>query len=190
PFITPTPLHDDPDPKPTPVRGFDAVAEAVLGEGGDEVGGVLGEAVARVHAAVREGRIDVAGELAEEVVADGTQRLAPDHPDLLQARELSAYIAYLGGEPVHAVRISLDLARIHHHAGDPEAAYGNIQSAATAWRAVRDPHQGLELGTDLLTLWTELATGDGPAADDQAPLEKARARMLRLAERAQAQTQS
>ncbi|MET8074859.1 hypothetical protein [Streptomyces sp. NPDC005303] len=185
PFIDPVPLLDDPGPKPTPVRGFDAVAEAVLGEGlvVDE-SAVLAEPVERISEAVREGRTDVAAELAERVVGEASETLGAEHPDVLRVRELAAYIAYLGGEPVQAAEISLDLADIHHRAGDAEAAYGNVQSAATAWKAVRDPLRGLALGRDLLTLWTDLAAGEGPAAEDPDKLESARARMLRLAERA------
>ncbi|MFF0090447.1 hypothetical protein ACFYSF_10870 [Streptomyces canus] len=185
PLIDPVPLLDDPGPKPTPVRGFDAVAEALLGEGlVVEDGAVLAEPVARISEAVREGRTDVAAELAERVVGEASETLGAEHPDVLRVRELAAYIAYLGGEPVRAAQISLDLADIHHRAGDAESAYGNVQSAATAWKAVRDPLRGLELGRDLLTLWTDLAAGEGPAAEDPDKLESARARMLRLAERA------
>ncbi|MFE3034366.1 hypothetical protein ACFXKY_22335 [Streptomyces canus] len=185
PLIDPVPLLDDPGPKPTPVRGFDAVAEAVLGEGLviDE-GAVLAEPVGRISEAVREGRTDAAAALAEQVVGEATETLGAEHPDVLRVRELAAYIAYLGGEPVQAAEISLDLAGIHHRAGDAEAAYGNVQSAATAWKAVRDPLRGLDLGRELLTLWTDLAAGEGPAAEDPDKLESARTRMLRLAERA------
>ncbi|WP_020120554.1 hypothetical protein [Streptomyces canus] len=185
PLIDPVPLLDDPGPKPTPVRGFDAVAEAVLGEGLviDE-GAVLAEPVGRISEAVREGRTDAAAALAEQAVGEASETLGAEHPDVLRVRELAAYIAYLGGEPVQAAEISLDLAGIHHRAGDAEAAYGNVQSAATAWKAVRDPLRGLALGRELLTLWTDLAAGEGPAAEDPDKLESARTRMLRLAERA------
>jgi hypothetical protein len=179
----------DPDPKPTPARGFDAVAEAVLGDDPRTlpVGGapaLLGEPMARINEAVRAGRIDVAATLAERTVTDASQTLGPEHPEVLRLRELTAYIAYLAGDPLRAFHLSLDLARISRRARDGEAAYGNVQSAATAWRAVRDPMQGLNLGTELLGLWTELLTEDGPAADDVEELESARARMIRLAERA------
>ncbi|MFI2436783.1 tetratricopeptide repeat protein [Streptomyces sp. NPDC018693] len=188
----------DPDPKPTPTptptpaRGFDAVAEAVLAGEGVDVGGrgqgggpaVLGEPVARVNEAVRVGRIDEAGRIAERTVVEASGTLGPEHPEVLRLRELTAYIAYLADDPVRALHISLDLAGIHRRSGDAEAAYGNVQSAAAAWRAVRDPFQGLNLGNELLGLWTALAGEEGPAADDVEELESARARMLRLAERA------
>lgn len=103
---------------------------------------------------------------------------------MLTLRELGAYIAYLSGDALRAFHVSLELAGIHRRAGDAEAAYGNVQSAAAAWRAVRDPLQGLNLGTELIGLWTELAAEDGPAAEDPEELESARARMLRLAQRA------
>ncbi|MFE4409963.1 tetratricopeptide repeat protein [Streptomyces sp. NPDC056821] len=182
---------DDPEPKPTstPARGFDAVAEAVLGEdprtAAGEAGAVLlAEPLARVNEAVKEGRIEEAAALAERTVADASGTLGPEHPEVLRVRELTAYIAYLAGDPLRSFGISLGLARIRRRAGDAAAAYGDVQSAAAAWRAVRDPEQGLRLGRDLIDLWTELTAEDGPAADDIEELESARARMGRLAERA------
>ncbi|GHB55528.1 hypothetical protein GCM10010377_53250 [Streptomyces viridiviolaceus] len=193
--VTPTPEPFlDPDPKPTPARGFDAVAEAVLGDGpltapGDGTApALLAEPTARINDAVKAGRTEAAARLAEEAVAEATGTLGPEHPEVLRLRELTAYIAYLSGDPGRAFRLSLDLARIHRRAGEAEAAYGNVQSAATAWRAVRDPARGLELGRDLLGLWAELAAEEGPAADDAEQLESARARMGRLTERARAQS--
>ncbi|WP_329412610.1 tetratricopeptide repeat protein [Streptomyces sp. NBC_00704] len=193
----PTPFFPDglvsepePDFKPTPARGFDAVAEAVLGDDPRTLHGVgaapalLGEPMAQINEAVRAGRTDVAAALAERTATEASGTLGPEHPEVLRLRELTAYIAYLAGDPLRAFHVSLDLARIGRRSGDAEAAYGNVQSAATAWRAVRDPLQGLNLGTELLGLWTELAAGEGPAADDAEELESARARMLRLAERA------
>ncbi|MFF1543410.1 tetratricopeptide repeat protein [Streptomyces sp. NPDC058291] len=180
----------DPDFRPTPARGFDAVAEAVLGDDPRTLHGVgaapalLGEPMAQINEAVRAGRTDTAAALAERTVLEASGTLGPEHFEVLRLRELMAYIAYLAGDPLRAFHVSLDLARIGRRAGDAEAAYGNVQSAATAWRAVRDPLQGLNLGTELLALWTELAAEEGPAADDVDELESARARMLRLAERA------
>jgi hypothetical protein len=180
----------DPDLKPTPARGFDAVAEAVLGDdprtlqGADGAPALLAEPIARINEAVRAGRTDVASGLAERTVLEASGTLGPEHPEVLRLRELNGYICYLAGDPVRAFHLSLELARIHRRARDAEGAYGNVQSAATAWRAVRDPFQGLNLGTELLGLWTELTAEEGPAADDVEELESARARMLRLAARA------
>ncbi|RSN51424.1 hypothetical protein DMH12_22205 [Streptomyces sp. WAC 04229] len=192
PLADPGPFFD-PDPKPTPARGFDAVAEAVLGDGpltapGDSTApALLAQPTARVNEAVKEGRTQDAALLAEQAVAEASQTLGPEHPEVLRLRELTAYIAYLSGDPDRAFRLSLDLARIHRRAGDAEAAYGNVQSAATAWRAVRDPERGMELGQDLVRLWDELAAEEGPAAEDAEQLESARTRMGRLADRARAQ---
>ncbi|MFJ4283745.1 tetratricopeptide repeat protein [Streptomyces massasporeus] len=180
----------DPDPKPTPPRGFDAVAEAVLGDepltapGDPGTPALLAEPVARINEAVKEGRIEAAAGLAEQTVAQASGTLGPEHPEVLRLRELTAYIAYLAGDPLRACRLSLDLAGARRRTGDAEAAYGNVESAATAWRAVRDPALGLELGRDLIGLWTELAAEDGPAAEEVEQLESARARMGRLTERA------
>ncbi|MFJ3235231.1 hypothetical protein [Streptomyces sp. NPDC086787] len=183
-------LDPDPDPQHTPARGFDAVAEAVLGDGPvtstEEGAALLTEPLTRINEAVKEGRIDSASALAERTITEASAVLGPDHPEVLRLRELAAYIAYLGGDPVHAFRLSLDVARLHRRSGDAEGAYGNVRSAATAWRAVRDPEQGLDLGRELIALWTELTTQAGPAATDLAPLDSAHARMGRLTERARA----
>ena len=179
-------LDPEPAPKsnPTPARGFDAVAEAVLGDEPPTAPGFLLEPMGRVNEAVRSGRIAEADQLATKVVGEASAVLGLEHPEVLKLRELAAYIAYLAGEPVRALRLSLDLARVHRGLGDAEGAYGNIQSAASAWRAVRDPEQGLVLGRDLIGLWSVLAAEGGPAAEEIERLESARTRMGRLAERA------
>jgi hypothetical protein len=178
----------DPDPRHTPARGFDAVAEEVLGDEPVTVtaegAALLTEPVSRINEAVRAGRIEVAAELAERTVAEVSATLGDGHTEVLHLRELTAYIAYLAGDPLRAFHLSLDLARQHRQARDGEGAYGNVRSAATAWRAVRDPEHGLRLGRDLIDLWAQLTTEDGPAADDPEELESARARMGRLTERA------
>ncbi|MFI6405191.1 tetratricopeptide repeat protein [Streptomyces sp. NPDC050548] len=194
PTPTPAPIPDlvltapEPDPKPTPARGFDAVAEAVLGDdpmvtAGEGVA-FLAEPMARINEAVKAGRIEEAAGLAERTVDEAAGALGPDHLEVLRLRELTAYIAYLAGDPVRSFHLSLDLAHIRHRAHDAEGAYGSVQSAATAWRAVRDPGQGLSLGRALIDLWTELTAEDGPAVEDIEQLESARARMGRLTERA------
>ncbi|MEV0736045.1 tetratricopeptide repeat protein [Streptomyces sp. NPDC050549] len=198
PAPAPAPIPDlvltapEPDPKPTPARGFDAVAEAVLGDDPLVTAGeglaFLAESMALINEAVKAGRIEEAAGLAERTVDEAAGALGPDHPEVLRLRELTAYIAYLAGDPVRSFHLSLDLADIRHRAHDTEGAYGNVQSAATAWRAVRDPGQGLSLGRALIDLWTELATEDGPAVDDIEQLESARARMGRLTERARRAT--
>ncbi|MER6327961.1 hypothetical protein ABT298_01310 [Streptomyces sp. NPDC001034] len=173
---------------PTPPRGFDAVAEEVLGDGPvtETVEGaeLLTEPMTRINEAVRAGRIEDAAQLVERTVGEASAVLGADHAEVLHLRELAAYIAYLAGEPVRACRLSLDLARLRRTARDADAAYGNVQSASTAWRAVRDPEEGLRLGRDLIDLWSDLAAEPGPAAEDPRPLESARARMLRLTDRA------
>lgn len=181
----------EPDPKPTPARGFDAVAEAVLAPSPQEpaaerdaASAFLAAPVARINEAVKMGRIEAAAGMAERAVAEAAQSLGQEHPEVLKLRELTAYIAYLAGDALRSFHLSLDLARVRRRHRDSGAAYGNVQSAAAAWRAVRDPLQGLHLGRDLIGLWTELAADDGPAADDLEQLESARTRMIRLAERA------
>lgn len=189
PLLPASLAEPEPDSRPAPARGFDAVAEAVLGAGpADETPRVLGEPMERINEAVREGRIEAAAELAERTVTEASGVLGPDHPEVLGLRELRAYIAYLAGDPEHALRLSLDLAAVRRRAGDAEGAYGNVQSAYAAWRAVRDPQLGLELGGELIGLWTGLAAEEGPAGEDVEQLESARARMGRLTERARRTT--
>ncbi|MFF3909299.1 hypothetical protein ACFYZJ_25715 [Streptomyces sp. NPDC001848] len=185
PRTTPVAAVEDDEVKEPPVREFDSVAEAVLGDpsaGGAD--GPAAEPMARISAAVKEGRIEEATGLAEQAVAESSAILGTDHPDVLYLRELTAYVAYLAADPLRSFHLSLDLARIRQRRGDARAAYGNVQSAAAAWRAVRDPLQGLLLGRDLIAVWSELAAAEGPAADDLDQLQKARSRMDRLAERA------
>ncbi|QHA09824.1 hypothetical protein GQF42_25690 [Streptomyces broussonetiae] len=175
-------------PAHTPARGFDAVAEEVLGDGPvtetAEGAELLTGPMTRINEAVRAGRIEAAAELADRTVTEAATVLGPGHAEVLHLRELSAYISYLDGDPVRAFEQSLDLARLRRQARDTEAAYGNVRSAATAWRAVRDPEEGLRMGHDLIELWTDLTAEPGPAADDPQPLESARARMVRLTDRA------
>ncbi|MDO0926282.1 hypothetical protein QQY24_12915 [Streptomyces sp. TG1A-8] len=183
PVFEPTPAS-----APAPPRGFDALAEEVLGDepvtGTAEGAELLTGPMARINEAVRAGRPRAAAELAARTVPDASAVLGARHPDVLHLRELAAYITYLAGDPVRACHLCLDLARLRRQTGDAEAAYGNVQGAATAWRAVRDPEEGLRLGRDLIGLWADLAAQPGPAAGDPRPLESARARMVRLADRA------
>ncbi|MEU6094086.1 hypothetical protein [Streptomyces sp. NPDC047079] len=178
--------------KEPPVHEF-AIAETVLAPDSGPVPagrpeGPLAEPLALINEAVKEGRITEADGMAERTVAEASRTLGADHPDVLRLRELTAYIAYLADDPLRSFRLSLDLARLHHRVREPRGAYGHVQSAAAAWRAVRDPLQGLHLGRDLIDLWGELAAVPGPAADDLEQLERARTRMGRLAERARAAT--
>lgn len=177
--------EDDDAPKPPPVREFE-IAEAVMGavDADGAAPSPFAEPIGRINEAVRAGRIDEAAELAELTTAQASATYGPEHPEVLWLRELAAYIAYLAGDLLGSCRLSLDLARLRHDQRDPRAVYGNVQSAAAAWRAVRDPHQGLHLGRELIDLWTELTAETGPAADDIEQLESARTRMGRLADRA------
>ncbi|MEU9369490.1 hypothetical protein AB0D71_33420 [Streptomyces avermitilis] len=196
---TPTPrtvpVAEVEEVKEPPVREFDSVAEAVLapdsGSGPDGVAaGPLAAPMARINEAVKQGRIEEAAAMAEEAAAGAAATLGPEHPDVLRLRELTAYIAYLAGDALRSFHLSLDLARLRRRARDARGAYGNVQSAAAAWRAVRDPVQGLHLGRDLIGVWTELAAEPGPAAEDLDQLDSARNRMGRLAERARTLTEN
>ncbi|MGW4222790.1 hypothetical protein ACWEG1_04975 [Streptomyces bauhiniae] len=179
-----------PEPEPIPPSRFDAIAEEMLAEVpvGETADGaeVWTAALARVGDAVRDGEVERAAELASRAVAKASGALGPRHPEVLHLRELCAYIAYLTGDPARAFDLSLDLARKRAESGDPAAAYSNVRSAATAWRAVGDAEQALRMGRELLDVWTALAAKPGPAASDPRPLESAHTRMTRLAARAAA----
>ncbi|MFE0921125.1 tetratricopeptide repeat protein [Streptomyces nigra] len=176
-------------PEPAPPRGFDAVAESVLDDdaqpqpGAADVSPFAGP-MARVHDAVRAGRTAEAAELVGRAVAEAAALLGADHAEVLRMRELDAYIAYLAGEPERAFALALDVAWAYRRTGDAEASYSSLQGAATAWRAVRDPALGQELGRNLLGLWNDLVAEGVPTAEEAEELESARARMDRLAARA------
>jgi hypothetical protein len=144
---------------------------------------LLAEPVLRINEALQGGRIESAAAMAEQSIASATKTLGKEHPEVLQLRELTAYIAYLAGDAQRSFALSMELARIRRRQRDTRA-YVNVQSAAAAWRAVRDPSQGLALGRELIGLWHELVVEGGPAAAEIHHLEAARARMDRLAERA------
>ncbi|MFK4867938.1 tetratricopeptide repeat protein [Streptomyces sp. CSMPJR101] len=177
-------------PEPAPPRGFDAVAESVLDDDAQPQPGASADVspfagpMARVHDAVRAGRTAEAAELVGRAVAEAAALLGVDHPEVLRMRELDAYIAYLAGEPERAFALALDVAWSYRRTGDAEASYSSLQGAATAWRAVRNPALGQELGRNLLGLWNDLVAEGVPTAEEAEELESARARMDRLAARA------
>ncbi|MYS52460.1 hypothetical protein GTW46_20730 [Streptomyces sp. SID6013] len=144
---------------------------------------LLAEPVQRINEAVRMGRIESAAAMAEQTIASAVQRLGAEHPEVLQLRELAAYIAYLAGDAHRSFVLSMALARVRR-GSDDQGAFGNVMSAAAAWRALRDPALGLALGHELIALWDAMAAAGGAAAADPSQLEAARARMGRLAERA------
>ncbi|MFF7966362.1 hypothetical protein ACFZC3_13495 [Streptomyces sp. NPDC007903] len=178
------------EPEPIPPSRFDAIAEEMLAEVpvGETSDGaqVWTAALGRVGDAVRDGEVERAAELASRAVAKASGALGPRHPEVLHLRELCAYIAYLTGDPARAFDLSLDLARKRAESGDPAAAYSNVRSAATAWRAVGEAEQALRMGRELIDVWTALASKPGPAAADPRPLESAHTRMTRLTARAAA----
>ncbi|MFG3098531.1 hypothetical protein [Streptomyces sp. NPDC048202] len=190
PEPTPEAAAPQPDPEPIPPSRFDAIAEEMLAEApaAETPDGAEAwtTALGRVGDAVRDGAVERAAELASRAVADASGVLGPRHPEVLHLRELCAYIAYLTGDPARAFDLSLDLARKRAESGDPVAAYGNVRSAATAWRSVGDAEQALRMGRDLIEVWTALAAKPGPAAADPRPLESAHTRMTRLTARAAA----
>ncbi|MDX3641743.1 hypothetical protein [Streptomyces sp. MB09-02B] len=175
----------EPAPAPPPAATVAPTPEVAPTPAESVAPSLLAEPVMRINEAVQRGRIESAAAMAEQSIAAATKTLGEEHPEVLQLRELAAYIAYLAGDAHRSFSLSMSLARIHRERGDVRA-YINVQSAAAAWRAVRDPAQGLALGHELIGLWSELAEGGGPAAAEMQQLEAARARMGRLTERARA----
>ncbi|MEU4681994.1 hypothetical protein [Streptomyces xinghaiensis] len=187
PAATPEPpAPGTPAVSSTPVTAAEQSAGAAAEEAVPDVPPFLAEAVGRINEAIRLGNITSAAAMAEQSRASAVHAFGEGHPHVLHLRELSAYVAYLAGDPTRSLAISLDTARAWHHRGDPRA-YQSVLQAAAAWRAVTDAPEGLRLGGELIALWAELASVAGPAAADITQLEAARRRMGRLAERAAGQ---
>ncbi|MEV3870822.1 tetratricopeptide repeat protein [Streptomyces sp. NPDC049906] len=149
---------------------------------------LLAEPVRRINEAVGMGRIESAAAMAEQSIASAVRTLGAEHAEVLQLRELAAYIAYLAGDAPRSFALSMELARVRRRGNDAVRAFACVQSAAAAWRALRSPAEGLALGHELVTLWDDLAAAGGPAAAERAQLDAARARMGRLAEQVGAGT--
>lgn len=173
------------DPLPAPAPEAPSASQAAPTPAADQTvaPSLLAEPVLRINEALQMGRIETAAAMAEQTISSATKTLGKEHPEVLQLRELAAYIAYLAGDAQRSFTLSMDLARIRRRRRDARA-HANVQSAAAAWRAVRDPSQGLALGRELIGLWSELVNDGGPAAAEAHQLEAVRARMDRLAERA------
>ncbi|MGW3391319.1 tetratricopeptide repeat protein [Streptomyces cinereoruber] len=165
--VPPTPVST---PAPAPAQ---TLAPAPRPPADDPVAGP----VARIHEALQFGRIEWAATLALQSVAEAAGRLGHEAPETLRLRELNAYVAFVAGDTGRAFEGSLEIARIRAAHGDPQALQ-SVLNAAAAWLKVADPREGLRMGHDLIALWSTL-----PAAD-QDRLESARARMVRLEQRA------
>ncbi|MER5495504.1 tetratricopeptide repeat protein [Streptomyces sp. NPDC002490] len=172
---------------PPPPAPASAPAGAPAGAGNTGPS-LLAEPVRRINEAVGMGRIESAAAMAEQSIASAVRTLGAEHAEVLQLRELAAYIAYLAGDAPRSFALSMELARVRRRGNDAVRAFACVQSAAAAWRALRSPAEGLALGHELVTLWDDLAAAGGPAAAERAQLDAARARMGRLAEQVGAGT--
>ncbi|KIF05406.1 hypothetical protein PL81_13155, partial [Streptomyces sp. RSD-27] len=103
-------------------------------------------------------------------------QLGWESPEVLQLRELNAYVAFVAGDSRRAFHSSIEIARIRSGRNDPQVMQ-SVLNAAAAWLKVTDPEEGLRMGRDLIALWSTR-----PEADTT-QLESARARMARLARR-------
>ncbi|WP_411101354.1 tetratricopeptide repeat protein [Streptomyces sp. cmx-4-9] len=168
----PPPATPVPPPSPVPVTG----APAGTDRAADDL--VAGPG-ARIQEALRAGRIEWAATLAQQSVNAAAESLGWESPEVLQLRELNAYVAFVAGDNRRAFHSSLEIARIRSGRNDPQAVQ-SVLNAAAAWLKVTDPAEGIRLGHELIALWSAQPLADA------AQLESARARMRRLEARAAA----
>ncbi|MBO8188869.1 hypothetical protein [Streptomyces spirodelae] len=147
PAENPGPDAEQPQPAPAPVPGE------------------LAEAVAHINRAASGGEPQRAMVLAFRLREHAVRSYGEEHPYTLEARDLEAFVARLGGNYAKAVGIYLELARVCHRQGSPRA-YGYLKRAAGNWQMLTDPQSLLAHGRGLLATWAALASEAGPAADD------------------------
>ncbi|MFE2249826.1 tetratricopeptide repeat protein [Streptomyces lavendulae] len=183
PVPVPVPVPEpapDPSPAPQPVplpAAAPPPATAAVPAPPHPVEDLVAGPGARIQEALRLGRIEWAATLAQQSVSAAAERLGPESPEVLQLRELSAYVAFVAGDARRAFQGSIEIARIRSGRNDPQALQ-SVLNAAAAWLKVADAAEGIRMGGELIMLWSAL-----PAAD-AAQLESARARMRRLEARA------
>ncbi|MFD3802267.1 hypothetical protein ACFWTC_01285 [Streptomyces sp. NPDC058619] len=131
---------------------------------------------ARIQEALRSGRIEWAATLAQQSVNTAAERLGWESPEVLQLRELNAYVAFVAGDSRRAFHNSLEIARIRSARNEPQALH-SVLNAAAAWLKVADPAEGIRMGHELISFWSALP------GSDAAQLQAARARMSRLEKR-------
>ncbi|MGP3973563.1 hypothetical protein ACTWQF_05880 [Streptomyces sp. 8N114] len=129
------------------------------------VPGELAEAVAHINRAAAGHEPQRAMVLAFRLREHAVRSYGEEHPYTLEARDLEAYVARLGGNYASATAIYLDLARICHRQGNPRA-YGYLKRAVGNWQMLTDPQSLRTHGQALLDTWSALAAEAGPAADD------------------------
>ncbi|MFI0817285.1 hypothetical protein ACH4TX_12370 [Streptomyces sp. NPDC021098] len=144
---------------------------------------VVADAVTRINQALQRGHIEFAAMTGQHSLASAVQQFGPDHHHVLELQELCAHIAYVAGDVDRSMATALDVARTRQRLGDPRA-YESLMRAAAVWPAVREPRQALELGRDLVAVWSALARQGGRAAAEIGRLDAAKRRMVRLAQRA------
>jgi hypothetical protein len=118
-------------------HGFDAVLD-------------FPRAAARLVAACEQERLVDAVFLARALVDQSTVRCGPDHPQVLDAMELLAHVAYLVGDRGRCVRLYVHVAgrRAWHYGVDHPGARAALRNAYAVWLSASDQvalHTGLPL---------------------------------------------
>ncbi|MET9857794.1 hypothetical protein ABZY93_00495 [Streptomyces smyrnaeus] len=164
----------EPDPEPDPEPASEEPQSA-------PVPGELAEAVAHINRAAGEGEPQRAMVLAFRLREHAVRSYGEEHPYTLEARDLEAFVARLGGNYAKAAGIYLELARVCHRQGSSRA-YGYLKRAAGNWQMLTDPQAVLTHGRGLLATWAALASEAGPAADDTVLPRHVRQRLRAVAE--------
>jgi hypothetical protein len=90
--------------------------------------------------------------LASALVDQTTVRCGPDHPQVLDAMELLAHVAYLVGDQGRCVRLYVHVAgrRAWHYGVDHPGARAAVRNAYAAWLSASD-QVALRTGLSVVT---------------------------------------
>ncbi|MFE0877939.1 hypothetical protein ACFW4X_24300 [Streptomyces smyrnaeus] len=170
-----------PEPGPGPAPEPEGPQSASEEPQSAPVPGELAEAVAHINRAAGGGEPQRAMVLAFRLREHAVRSYGEEHPYTLEARDLEAFVARLGGNYAKAAGIYLELARVCHRQGSSRA-YGYLKRAAGNWQMLTDPQAVLTHGRGLLATWAALASEAGPAADDTVLPRHVRQRLRAVAE--------
>ncbi|MBQ1162556.1 hypothetical protein KBZ21_31550 [Streptomyces sp. A73] len=181
----PGPEGRPPEPETEPEPEFDSEPEGPQSVSEEPqsapVPGELAEAVAHINRAAGGGEPQRAMVLAFRLREHAVRSYGEEHPYTLEARDLEAFVARLGGNYAKAAGIYLELARVCHRQGSSRA-YGYLKRAVGNWQLLTDPQAVLTHGRGLLATWAALALEAGPAADDTVLPRHVRQRLRAVAE--------
>ncbi|RRR86550.1 hypothetical protein [Streptomyces sp. RP5T] len=147
----------------------------------EEVPEELGGLVALVGRSVADGALERAAALAFRLREHTVRTFGPEHRYTLEAHALEAFVAYRNDNPVRAMTMCLELARIRHRQGDPRARE-ELKRATAAWLRIEDVPSAVEQGRDLLDVCSESENQSEPMVADATLLQVVNRRMRVLAE--------